>query len=307
MKEHNDIVALLKDISPKLSQALDKSNKFWFEHKLPAQSAIPLLEQVDKMLEQAIKDYPNTAHFFRQKSQLKTFTMDYAEAISLLEQAIKLENKTKDKDLLIELCKHKDVVKPVSKIKKSKGSINNKELPFFKYHPNPLETGAFESDQEVICDCCGKETSIYYTSPFYSADDIECLCAWCISSGKAAKKFDGEFQDYASIEGVTPNCSPTKFKKSALIELTTKTPGYRGWQQERWLSHCDDLCAFVGYVGWREIEEKVDRFVDLEKDCLEFGLKMEDLPTCLQNGGSCQGYLFQCLHCGKYRLYFDFD
>lgn len=36
-------------------------------------------------------------------------------------------------------------------------------LPTFRYHPNPLETGAFkESADGVVCDCCGKTTHIYY-------------------------------------------------------------------------------------------------------------------------------------------------
>ena len=41
-------------------------------------------------------------------------------------------------------------------------------LPTFRYHPNPLETGAFEeSTTGVVCDCCGKETHIFYTNPFF--------------------------------------------------------------------------------------------------------------------------------------------
>ena len=32
-------------------------------------------------------------------------------------------------------------------------------LPAFRYHPNPLETGAFEESADgVVCDCCGKTT-----------------------------------------------------------------------------------------------------------------------------------------------------
>lgn len=34
-----------------------------------------------------------------------------------------------------------------------------------------------------------------------------------------------------------------------------RTPGYCGWQQEYWIAHCDDYCAFVGYVGWKELVE----------------------------------------------------
>lgn len=31
---------------------------------------------------------------------------------------------------------------------------NIRPLPQFKYHPKPLETGAFEQDKTVECDCC---------------------------------------------------------------------------------------------------------------------------------------------------------
>ena len=47
-------------------------------------------------------------------------------------------------------------------------------LPTFRYHPNPLETGAFEESADgVACDCCGKTTHIFYTGPFYAVEDIE--------------------------------------------------------------------------------------------------------------------------------------
>lgn len=35
-----------------------------------------------------------------------------------------------------------------------------KELPFFKYHPEPLKTGVFETGETVVCDCCGNETKV---------------------------------------------------------------------------------------------------------------------------------------------------
>ena len=34
-------------------------------------------------------------------------------------------------------------------------------LPAFRYHPDPLETRAFEeSEEDVVCDCCGKTSRI---------------------------------------------------------------------------------------------------------------------------------------------------
>lgn len=39
-----------------------------------------------------------------------------------------------------------------------------KEIPVFRYHPNPIATGAFKvSEVAVTCDCCNKATQVYYT------------------------------------------------------------------------------------------------------------------------------------------------
>ncbi len=51
---------------------------------------------------------------------------------------------------------------------------NIRPLPQFKYHPKPLETGAFEQDKTVECDCCEQQTSVYYSGPFYCVDEWIC-------------------------------------------------------------------------------------------------------------------------------------
>ena len=304
------MIERIKEISILLNNAISQSNKFWFEHILPSRVSESLFQKADTLLDIAITEYPRSAHFYRMKSQLKSYTMDYDEAINLLEKAIELENKKKDKALLLELIPHKDIAKPVRNIINPKGTNTGKPLPYFKYHPKPLETGVFKSGDVVVCDCCENETSIYYSSSFYTEEEVDALCPWCIANGEASKKYNGEFQDFCSIEGISvdPSVPHTEsYSEESLNELIDRTPGYVSWQQSYWLGHCDELCAFVGYVGWAEIEDKLDEFVDLDKDCEQFGLKREDLPKALRNGGSCQGYLFQCLKCKKYRLYFDFD
>lgn len=167
----------------------------------------------------------------------------------------------------------------------------------FKYHPNPLKTGMLSNDKRVICECCGKETDVYYTNPFYSIDDIDNLCPGCISSGAAAEKFKGEFHDPDSTDEVS---DPAK-----LDELVHRTPGYCGWQQEYWLAHCGDYCAFLGYYTWAQLEEmgiaKEIEETYREDICM---LDFSDAKDYLKNN---EGYLFQCLHCGKHFIYFDFD
>ena len=66
-------------------------------------------------------------------------------------------------------------------------------LPKFCYHPEPLKTGAFKDDMSVICECCGKNTEIYYNNGVYSEQDVTYLCPACIANGEAAKKFDATF------------------------------------------------------------------------------------------------------------------
>ena len=167
----------------------------------------------------------------------------------------------------------------------------------FKYHPDPLKTGEFKNDQIMVCDCCGKPTDVYYTGPFYSIDNVDYLCPECISSGEAAKKFDGSFQDSESVDEVS---DPAK-----LDELVHRTPGYCGWQQEYWLAHCDDYCAFLGYPTWDDLEKMgIDKEIEetyREDVC---GIDFEDAREHIEVNGC---YLFECLHCGKHFIYIDFD
>lgn len=178
-----------------------------------------------------------------------------------------------------------------------------KELPFFKYHPEPLKTGIFKTGETVICDCCGKETDVYYTGPFYSVEDVEYLCPECIDNGEASKKFEGDFQDDCSIGEVSD--------EKKIDELIHRTPGYCGWQQEYWVAHCDDFCTFIGYVGAKELKE-----MGILEEVIKNGNpqwkydwdeKEIELIKTMVNGGSMQGYLFKCLHCGKHFLYYDVD
>ena len=175
------------------------------------------------------------------------------------------------------------------------------EFPKFKYHPDPIGTEAFKKADELrVCQCCGKRTEYVYEAPFFSAEDVECLCPYCIADGSAAEKFDGEFQDSASCDKVD---DPAKTEK-----LTKRTPGYIGWQQEYWLAHCGDYCAFVGYVGMEELEKMglADKLEDIYREDAAF-FDLDAIREGLYNGGSLQGYLFRCLVCGKYQLYADCD
>ena len=187
--------------------------------------------------------------------------------------------------------------RPLTDAERSARRERLKDLPFFKYHPDPLETGSFEEGEEKICPCCGNKSRVYYTSMPYCIDNVDYLCPTCISNGDAARKFDAMFVSDAEWHGDND--------KEKDDELFRRTPGYLSWQGEHWLSCCDDYCAYMGTVGTRELKamdisdeviseyEERDEFADVEEYLVKDG------PMC--------GYLFKCLHCGKYHLYVDAD
>ncbi|WP_251652187.1 CbrC family protein [Paenibacillus glycanilyticus] len=67
------------------------------------------------------------------------------------------------------------------------------ELPKFKYNPEPIKLEVIRKE-ESVCPVCSKEREYIYIGPFYSIEDVENICPWCIADGKAAEKYDGEFQ-----------------------------------------------------------------------------------------------------------------
>lgn len=168
-------------------------------------------------------------------------------------------------------------------------------LPHFKYNPNAYELeGTLYKGDGQVCQCCGKPAQ-YFTPWMYYAEDKDCICVNCIADGTAAHKFDGDFIDWA--EHVD---DPTKKD-----ELMHRTPGYDSWQGEHWLACCDDYCAFIGQVGCEELDKlKIsDSVIEECADAVGFSIDRKDI----QKKGSLVGYLFQCLHCGHYRLWVDCD
>ncbi len=170
-------------------------------------------------------------------------------------------------------------------------------LPNFKYHPNPVATGVINAGQ-TQCPVCNRQRSYVYEGPFYSREEVAGICPWCIHDGSAARKYHGCFQDGASCEPVD--------KAEYLDELVHRTPGYCGFQQEVWLSHCGDFCAYVGYAKRRDIEPLMDELEnDVQRTKRDYRLSDEDFLKAV-DGALC-AYLFKCIHCDQHRVAFDSD
>ena len=175
------------------------------------------------------------------------------------------------------------------------------KLPIFKYHPDPLASGSIvESDQQ--CRCCGKKTGFIYAGPVYAEDELDqAICPWCIADGSAADKFDATFTDESGIGDGEVAVTP-----EAEEEVARRTPGFSGWQQERWLGCCDDAAAFLGPMGRKELEKLgPTALAAVHEEC---GLEDEewtDYFEALNRDDGPTAYVFRCLHCGKLKAYSD--
>lgn len=177
-------------------------------------------------------------------------------------------------------------------------------LPDFKYHPDPIATGSIEQSDEV-CECCGKERGYIYTGPIFAEDEISAVCPWCIADGSAHEKFDAEFTDSG---GVVAYDEETEVPDSVLEEVSYRTPGFTGWQQEHWVACCGDAAAFVGTAGHEDLTKKwPDAIPSIQQECGMEDSEWESYFEELDKDGSPTAYVFKCLHCGKHLGYSDCD
>ena len=173
------------------------------------------------------------------------------------------------------------------------------EFPSFKYHPNPILTGAITESDEV-CECCEQSRGYVYTSTLYSPEEVDFICPWCIADGSAAKKFDGMFSDdYPLQDAGVP--------QEVITEVCERTPGYSSWQQEVWQSHCDTACEFHGDAKKEELStlsgEALERFLRTEMIKPEV---WENILEHYEKGGNPAVYKFRCPKCSEIVYSMDF-
>lgn len=177
-------------------------------------------------------------------------------------------------------------------------------LPTFKYHPDPVATGSVEANPDVECVCCEQARGYIYVGPVYTSQEVnldEELCPWCIADGAAAEKFDATFNDCGTMEDVTEEVAG---------EIEERTPGFVAWQQNEWLTCCDDGAAFLGLAGAKELKKKFPKAIPVVKQHLqdEYGLEGDELTEffdSLDKEDQPTAYIFQCLHCQEFLAYVD--
>jgi uncharacterized protein CbrC (UPF0167 family) len=178
-------------------------------------------------------------------------------------------------------------------------------LPTFRYHEDPIATGSVVSSANA-CRRCGQQRGYIYVGPVYADQDLDdAFCPWCIADGSAAKTFDAEFTD---AQGIGDYGSWDSVPAEVVEEVSRRTPGFSGWQQERWWTHCSDAAVFLGRAGWRELESKwAGAVASIKADVQMDGQDWRDYLSALDGWESPTAYVFRCRHCGQLGGYSDCD
>lgn len=178
------------------------------------------------------------------------------------------------------------------------------ELPFFEYHPNPILTGSIIRSNNR-CKCCGRNNGYIYIGPIYTtAEDLEqAICPWCIKNGNAHEKFDVEFVDPDAVGGYG---EWEVVKHNIIEEVCFKTPGFCGWQQEQWWTHCGDAAEFLGACGYDTIlDYGMDLEIELKREAQLDNADWEKYFKSLDKEKGPTAYLFRCRKCKKIGGYSD--
>ena len=193
----------------------------------------------------------------------------------------------------------------------------------FKYFQGPMKDMAFFREEPSACTLCGA------VRPGFALDYALCPalptdmkergrgCYDCLRAGRFEFWHDTEV-GLLDERGLTKEyrdhrlpCSG--FPEEARIELR-RTPQIVTWQQERWLTHCDDFMAYIGTWGpgdfYANAEGGDGRALFRAMTDADLGHLWEaSLPAGKERLESWYAtyYTFKCLHCGRYRGNWDCD
>jgi uncharacterized protein CbrC (UPF0167 family) len=149
--------------------------------------------------------------------------------------------------------------------------------------------------------CCGEQRGFVYAGPVYANDELRgVLCPWCIADGSAHTNFDAEFTSAERVGW------PDRLGPAIVEEVAFRTPGFNGWQQERWVAHCADAAAFLGPAGAAELTHGgLEAVESVRVDVGMEGQEWERYAASLNRDLGPTAYIFRCLHCGRFGGYSD--
>jgi len=192
----------------------------------------------------------------------------------------------------------------------------------FKYFGGPQKDMHALSEDEKKCSLCGAVGLCFHLEDALCTElqdqkEFAFGCVSCLRKGRFEFWHDteiGVLDEYGLKQVYNHNKpAPAEFPASALIELR-RTPRLVTWQQELWLTHCNDFMAYVG--TW----EPKDFYANApDGDCQALFHDMTDewyqhlweesqkVDTAQLQSWHATYYTFRCLHCRKLRGNWDCD
>ena len=177
------------------------------------------------------------------------------------------------------------------------------KLPEFAYHPDPVASGSVQAS-DATCLCCEQARGWMYVGPVYAVEEYQdCFCPWCIADGSAHERFEASFTDE---DGIGQDAEE-ELDEAVIAEVSQRTPGYSGWQQEQWWSHCGDAAQFIGKAGHDELQALGAEAILAVQDAtgLPNGAQWDAFFSALDKDQGPTAYLFRCRHCQAMGAYQD--
>ncbi|MCC7064395.1 MAG: CbrC family protein [Planctomycetes bacterium] len=176
-------------------------------------------------------------------------------------------------------------------------------LPKFRFHPEPLLSGAIETS-DAECGVCGQTRGFVYAGPCYVEDDFDAqLCPWCIADGSAHRKFGVTFHELEL---------PPEIEVEVLDEIEERTPGITSFNPVEWPVCCKAPMAYLEPAGKKEIQKRHAKLPPalVAQMAEEFELppaEAQQLFDSLQRDESPCAHIFRCAACEAVRAQIDFD
>ena len=164
-----------------------------------------------------------------------------------------------------------------------------------------MATGVIEPGNQT-CVCCGEACGYVYDGPVYTAEDLQGhICPWCIADGSAASKYDATYSDARPL-------AMAGLAESIIDEVTRRTPGYISWQQDHWLTCCDDACEFRGDATRQDLQTFDGG--GLKQVLIANEIAPEEWETIVKQyrpAGDPAVYKFICRHCQRTKFSVDYS
>lgn len=178
------------------------------------------------------------------------------------------------------------------------------------------------SEENVKCSLCGAigkcfDLSFSICSELTDSQKESAVgCESCLSEGRFEFWHDTEIGvlDETGLHHVYKHNKepPVTFQMNSLSELR-RTPQFITWQQELWLTHCDDFMAYVGTWKPKDFYEQSATgdgralFMEMTEEYNHlWDSSMPEEASRLDDWHATY-YVFKCLHCGKLRGNWDCD